>query len=92
MYYECLELDFEVEKTNDVETYPPFIFDIYDHDDGILDHTDDFLGRAIIEARNANILMEDDIGIKNKKKSMAEIDIEPKWHNIHFKLGDPACG
>ena len=23
---------------------------------------------------------------------MAEIDIDPKWHPIHFKLGEPSCG
>jgi len=36
----------------DVETYPPFIFDIFDEDDGLFDSTPDFLCRAIVEPEN----------------------------------------
>jgi len=48
LFYECIELDYEVNDEKRLDTYPPFIFDVYDYDSGIMDSTDDFLGRAII--------------------------------------------
>jgi hypothetical protein len=41
----------------DLESYPPFIFDVFDHDDDIFDSTPDFLGRAIIEPEDCAIKM-----------------------------------
>jgi hypothetical protein len=51
-----LELDYEVDDQKDLESYPPFIFDVYDEDKGITDSTDDFLGRAIIEPEDCAII------------------------------------
>ena len=34
---------------NDLESYPPFIFDVFDYDDDLMDSSDDYLARAIIE-------------------------------------------
>jgi Ca2+-dependent lipid-binding protein len=48
LFYECIELDLEVTDQKNLDTYPPFLLDIYDHDDDFFDKTDDFLGRAII--------------------------------------------
>ena len=45
---------------DDLETYPPFIFDVYDHDEGIWDSTPDFLGRAIVDPENCALLMQSD--------------------------------
>lgn len=57
MFYETIELDYEVDKMNDLESYPPFIIDVYDHDDDLFDSTPDFLGRAIIEPEDCAIKM-----------------------------------
>ena len=51
-----MELDLEVTDSEKLETFPPFILDVYDEDNGFLDSTDDFLGRAIIEPRLAKVL------------------------------------
>jgi Ca2+-dependent lipid-binding protein len=67
LFYETLELDYEVDKMDDLESYPPFIFDVYDHDDDLFDSTPDFLGRAIIEPEDCAIKMFDG-QIKHLKK------------------------
>lgn len=56
LFYEVLELDYEVENQEDMESYPPFIFDCYDHDDGIIDSKDDFMGRALIEPEDCALI------------------------------------
>lgn len=48
LFYETLELEYEVRDINDISTYPPFIVDVWDEDNELFDSTDDFLGRAII--------------------------------------------
>jgi len=55
LYYEVLELEYEVRDVNDLESYPPFIFDVYDHDDDLMDSSDDYLARAIIEPEDCSI-------------------------------------
>jgi hypothetical protein len=55
LYYEVLELDYEVRDINDLESYPPFIMDVFDEDQELLDSTDDFLARAIIEPEDCVI-------------------------------------
>jgi len=67
LFYEVLELDYEVAAIDDLESYPPFIFDCYDHDDGVFDSTPDFLGRAIIEPEDCALKMFDG-NIKHLKK------------------------
>jgi len=55
LFYQTLELEYEVDKENDLETYPPFIFDIFDHDDDLFDSTPDFLCRAVVEPEDCAI-------------------------------------
>jgi len=50
-------LDYEVADEKDLESYPPFIFDIFDHDADLFDSTDDFLCRAIVEPEDCSILL-----------------------------------
>lgn len=49
LYYEVVELDYEVRDIDDLSSYPPFILDVFDEDAELLDSTDDFLARAIID-------------------------------------------
>jgi hypothetical protein len=42
-----MELEYEVRDVDDLSSYPPLIFDVWDEDAGRL-NTDDYLGRAII--------------------------------------------
>ena len=54
-YYQTLEIDYEVRDFNDITTYPPFILDVFDSDTGLMDSSDDFLGRAMIFAKDCKI-------------------------------------
>jgi hypothetical protein len=56
LYYETLELEYEVRDTEDLSSYPPIIFDVWDEDAGKL-QTDDYLGRAIINPADCSIAM-----------------------------------
>lgn len=47
---------YEVEKADDNETWPPFIFDFYDKDQQLMTDTKDFMGRAIIEPEDCSII------------------------------------
>lgn len=77
MYFEALEawMDFDTP-----ETAPPIVLNVWDKDDGILDSTDDFMGRAVIflnsgvgnEASNAVISQDD------------SIPAVPRWHPIRM--------
>ena len=58
LFYEVLELEYEVEDADNFLSYPPLIFDCYDFDDGVLDNTHDFLGRAIIEPEDCAIITQ----------------------------------
>ena len=58
-----LELEYEVDNENDLESYPPFIFDIFDYDDDLFDSTPDFMCRAIVEPEDCSILLEKDFAI-----------------------------
>jgi len=55
-----LELDYEVRDFNDISTYPPFILDVFDSDTGLLDSNDDFLGRAMISAKDSKLSHQKD--------------------------------
>jgi hypothetical protein len=37
LYYEVIEMDYEVRDINDLYSYPPFIFDVFDEDEEIMD-------------------------------------------------------
>jgi len=60
LFYQTIEMDYEVENEDDLESYPPFIFDVFDHDDDLFDKTPDYLCRAIVEPEDCSILMQKD--------------------------------
>jgi hypothetical protein len=43
---------------DDLYSYPPFIVDVFDHDDELFDSTPDFLGRAIIEPEECSLTVQ----------------------------------
>ncbi len=51
------------------EEAPPLIMNIWDKDEGMMDSTDDFLGRAIIDLRDAAISEDDSVPM-------------PTWHKV----------
>ena len=59
LFYTAIDLAYEVDDSNDLESYPPFIFDIYDFDDELFDHTPDFLCRAVVEPEDCAITLID---------------------------------
>lgn len=93
LFYETIELDYEVDDQKDLESYPPFIFDCYDTDAGITDSTDDFLGRAIIEPEDCAIITQNMLEEYEKiGKSELDVPVEPRWHPFFFGPGEPKCG
>jgi hypothetical protein len=76
MFYQCLEVSYEV---NPKEEMPPIIIDCYDRDEGVLDGGDDFIARAVIKHEDAEISDSDNVR-------------RPKWHDFRLKPGSPACG
>ena len=90
LYYETLELDYEVENQDDLESYPPFIFDCYDSDTGLLDSTDDFLGRAIIEPEDCALITQEKLEAFNNDE--LAVDVEPRWHPFYYAAGEPKEG
>jgi hypothetical protein len=91
LYYEVLELDYEVRDIKDLESYPPFIFDLFDVDDDLFDSTDDFLARAIIELE-----CEEHKTVKCQQcvkwRNFMEVPPEPRWHPLKFSESDPGSG
>lgn len=69
LFYQTIEMDYEVENEEDLESYPPFIFDIFDHDDDLFDSKPDYLCRAVIEPEDCSILMEKDFKKCEEHKS-----------------------
>ena len=49
-------MDYEVRDINDLHSYPPFIFDVFDEDQDLMDNDDDFLARAIVEPEDCAIV------------------------------------
>lgn len=98
LFYECVELDYDVASQDDLETYPPFILDVFDNDDGIFDRTDDFLGRALINPVEASIKMQEEFQECKQHgqrqcllcfKLLEEVPKLPKWHPIRYEPGSP---
>ena len=102
LFYETLELQYDVDNQDDLESYPPFIFDIFDHDDDLFDSTPDYLCRAVVEPEDCSIKMEKDwktceehgnddckmcFGILQRY-----IPDKPRWHPCYFSPGQPQCG
>ena len=83
-----------MDDPNDLESYPPFIFDIFDEDKEIFDSTPDFLCRAVVEPEDCNITMLDDDdkfkeGTANEKKGFEEVPPKPRWHPCYYSPGQP---
>ena len=51
MFFESLELYYDFDQ---LATAPPLILSLFDRDDSLLDHTDDYLGRAVIHLKDAS--------------------------------------
>jgi len=88
LYYEVIELDYEVRAINDLESYPPFILDVFDEDQELLDSSDDFLARAIVEPEDCAITLQKDFEVDPN----LEIPPTPRWHPLHFLPGEPKSG
>lgn len=57
IFYEVKEFTFSCNNVKgeiDLVTAPPIILNIYDHDDGMIDSTDDLIGRAVINLWEAS--------------------------------------
>jgi len=88
LFFEVIEFEYEVRNINDLESYPPFILDIYDKDVGTFGDNEDFLGRAIIEPEECG----DSLIILNEDDPKDKIPIKPKWHPIKFRSDGPSQG
>jgi Ca2+-dependent lipid-binding protein len=64
LYYETIDLEYEVRDIKDLESYPPFIFDLFDEDAELFDSSDDFLARAIVEPEDCVIEFPNDYKCK----------------------------
>jgi hypothetical protein len=98
-----LELDYEVRDINDLESYPPFIFDVYDYDDDLFDSSNDYLARAIIEPEDCAIVLEKDFKTCTEhgqdrcnycrdERALKEIPLTPRWHPLKFSVDSPTSG
>ena len=93
LWYECLELQYDVDNQDDLESYPPFIFDIFDHDDDLFDSTPDYMCRCVVEPEDCAIKMEKDFApvevhdaasINDMRRYIPE---RPRWHKCYFSPG-----
>jgi len=77
IYYQSIESYF---YSVDVDANPPIILEIYDADSGAFD-SDDFIGRAVIDLRDAAVTQNDSVA-------------RPKWHPVKlgFKTDEPVMG
>lgn len=81
-------MDYEVRDINDLESYPPFLIDVYDEDQELMDSSDDFLARAIIEPEDCAVTMQKDF----EDDRTQEIPQTPRWHPLRFMAGEPMSG
>jgi hypothetical protein len=59
LFFQVVELEYEIrDEMDDLYSYPPFIIDVFDHDDELFDSTPDYLGRAIIEPEDCQISLQ----------------------------------
>lgn len=90
LFYEVKDLYYEVDDQDDLESYPPFIFDLYDKDTDLLDSTDDFLGRATIEPEDCALITQRELEAANHDES--QIQRDPRWHPFYFAPGAKKFG
>lgn len=72
------------------ESGPPIVLDLYDSDMGLLDSTDDFLGRAVIQLADASVV---DLSAGSDRETRNKPPT-PKWHALRqgFEEGSPKSG
>ena len=71
IFYETVESFF---YSVDVDSAPPVVLEIYDHDSGAFD-SDDFIGRAVIDLATAAVSEDDEVK-------------RPKWHPVKLGFGE----
>jgi hypothetical protein len=103
LYYEVVELEYEVRDINDLESYPPFIFDLFDQDNELLNSNGQYLARAIITPKECAIVLPKDYETckQHTQKSCQyctferkdnEVPKTPKWHPLRYAVGEPISG
>ena len=85
-------------------TYPPFIFDIFDHDDDLFDSSPDYLCRAVVEPEdceaNGSLIKlfdcikhgQDDCKQCAEDPYRIELPEKPAWNPCYYSPGQPKCG
>lgn len=48
IFYRTIEVDFDIDPFNNYERAKPIILQVFDTDTGLIDSTDDYLGKAVI--------------------------------------------
>lgn len=78
IFFSTLEVFYDFTSLNEA---PPIILNIWDKDDELFDSTDDFIGRAIINFKDAAYSEDDTIP-------------EPRWHKVVMGFSDhePSIG
>lgn len=73
----------------DIESAPPIVLDCYDSDTGLLDSSDDFLGRATIHLRDAAVAHS-----LTTYPDLLNTPPQPKWHDFKAGMSQdlPSCG
>lgn len=79
IFFEVKDIEYDFNKLEDA---PPIILEVYDSDAGLISDSADFLGRAVINLKDANTSSE------------PAVIPRPKWHDIKFGVEEssPACG
>lgn len=79
IFFEVKDIQYDF---NDLADAPPIILEVFDSDAGLISDSADFLGRAVINLRDAATSTE------------ASMIPTPKWHDIKFGVEEssPACG
>ena len=96
-------MEYEVREIEDLESYPPFILDLYDRDTGIFEGGNDFLARAIVEPEDCSIVKQSEFdpckAHDNQNctlclaiRTQAEIPGTPRWHPLKYTQNDPESG
>lgn len=85
MFYECITLDLEASR---FEELPPFVIDCYDRDEDLIGQSYDYIGRAVIKIdENCSYKV-----IESKHTINDDGPPEPKWHPFTYHEGGPQCG
>ena len=89
---QTLELFYEVERVKSKDSWPPFIFDVYDYDSQVVGDSRDYMGRSIIKATDCAMIDEELINEHEGDELAAIKTVTPKWHAFRFAPGEPKCG